>query len=403
MLGISFKAQPYVLSHTIIIMGVKRRREDGGAKNNGDDLGDDFAVDDGAPSAPPQQYLDATSEDENEEGGVADGAPSAEAQAERKAKKKARLVASKERAIVKRPKDANREFADALRTGTAEVAVEAFTAALLRTPAGRAWSAMERDEAVLRPESVAAVSAAALQALVEAREKSKQQALSAKGSARASAAPVPTTYARLGGLEDLPLFIKAALAEGGRWKAVVGWKTAGIRLPKAAPAILILTHSAGRAADMLKHLAVFNCRVAKLFAKHMKPEEQRQALQSGPATPLAVGTPHRVLSLADAGALSLESIELVVWDLRPGLKGETALTPCPVDASGSKRGEGEEEGSGGGGGPGADLARASWSLYAKHMHARIGGRGGSAEAEGKGGAAAAAKGAPPQPLRMAFF
>ncbi|CAI6094074.1 unnamed protein product [Clonostachys chloroleuca] len=56
-----------------------------------------------------------------------------------------------------------------------------------------------------------------------------------------------------------------------------------------------------------------NCAVAKLFAKHMKIEEQITYLKSK-KTGIAVGTPARLADLIDNGALSLENLERLVVD-----------------------------------------------------------------------------------------
>jgi len=60
--------------------------------------------------------------------------------------------------------------------------------------------------------------------------------------------------------------------------------------------------SAKRCVWLLKHLAKFKNVVGKLFAKHMKLKEQVEALSSQKMA-MAIGTPHRIAALADAGAL----------------------------------------------------------------------------------------------------
>ena len=59
---------------------------------------------------------------------------------------------------------------------------------------------------------------------------------------------------------------------------------------------------------------VQECRIAKLFAKHVKVEEQKTSLESH-ASGIACGTPHRLCKLADEGALSLQRLQLLVIDL----------------------------------------------------------------------------------------
>lgn len=54
-------------------------------------------------------------------------------------------------------------------------------------------------------------------------------------------------------------------------------------------------------------------RIAKLFAKHIKIQEQAELLKTTPIH-LAVGTPQRLVALAEQGHLSMEQLELVVID-----------------------------------------------------------------------------------------
>lgn len=54
-------------------------------------------------------------------------------------------------------------------------------------------------------------------------------------------------------------------------------------------------------------------RIAKLFAKHIKLQEQIDLLASTPIH-IAVGTPQRLVALAEEGSLKLDQLELVVID-----------------------------------------------------------------------------------------
>lgn len=56
------------------------------------------------------------------------------------------------------------------------------------------------------------------------------------------------------------------------------------------------------------------CRVAKLFAKHIKVGEQEEALRTQVAC-LGAGTPNRLCKLADGGALRLDRLAHVVLDV----------------------------------------------------------------------------------------
>jgi hypothetical protein len=82
---------------------------------------------------------------------------------------------------------------------------------------------------------------------------------------------------------------------------------------KESPMVLIVCLSARRAVDVLKELAPLRIRAAKLFAKHMTIEEQTKQMESG-SFGFAVGTPHRIVTLAEKGVLSLERTKFVVLD-----------------------------------------------------------------------------------------
>lgn len=67
------------------------------------------------------------------------------------------------------------------------------------------------------------------------------------------------------------------------------------------------------------------CRIAKLFSKHIKPEEQAAQLSAGPVC-VAVGTPARVDKLAAmSGALSLSRCRLLVLDVSRDVKQRCLL------------------------------------------------------------------------------
>ncbi|CAN0538109.1 unnamed protein product, partial [Ectocarpus sp. 8 AP-2014] len=74
----------------------------------------------------------------------------------------------------------------------------------------------------------------------------------------------------------------------------------------------------------MKHLTAFRCQVVKLFAKHLKIEEQKVMLRKG-CFPLGVGTPGRMRALAAAGSLRLDSSALVILDLEKNVKGRSVL------------------------------------------------------------------------------
>jgi hypothetical protein len=127
----------------------------------------------------------------------------------------------------------------------------------------------------------------------------------------------------VGGLPGLPAAVKAVLP---KWGALLGTRGAAAPRSRGAPALLLLTHSAPRACDLIKALVPLGTRVAKLFARHVSEEDAAAALQGGPPVALAVGTPGRVAALLKRGALSLESAVVVAIDAAPDKRGLCLLT-----------------------------------------------------------------------------
>ncbi|KAJ3244169.1 cms1 ribosomal small subunit [Chytriomyces hyalinus] len=76
--------------------------------------------------------------------------------------------------------------------------------------------------------------------------------------------------------------------------------------------ILIVTPSAERAITVIPALKPIG-KIAKLFARHMKVEEQVKQLQAH-AFPVCVGTPNRILKLLEAGALKSENLGYILLD-----------------------------------------------------------------------------------------
>ena len=95
---------------------------------------------------------------------------------------------------------------------------------------------------------------------------------------------------------------------------------------------IIVCISARRAVSILKDLSAMKIRAAKLFPKNGSLEDQCQQLSST-AFGLAVGTPHRLVSLcraesktAQQPALSLEKAKLIVFDSDISHKQYTVCT-----------------------------------------------------------------------------
>ncbi|KAL6917579.1 hypothetical protein ACHAPO_000610 [Fusarium lateritium] len=85
---------------------------------------------------------------------------------------------------------------------------------------------------------------------------------------------------------------------------------------KGSPHTLIVAGAGLRAADIVRSMRKFQNKdnaIAKLFAKHMKVEEQVQFLEKH-KTGICVGTPARLMDLMDNGALSLDGLKRLVVD-----------------------------------------------------------------------------------------
>eukprot|EP00897_Mesotaenium_endlicherianum_P011053 jgi/Mesen1/9977/ME000072S09388 len=113
------------------------------------------------------------------------------------------------------------------------------------------------------------------------------------------------------------------------------------------PALLIICSSAKRCTDMLRGVRPLGrgCRTAKLFAKHIKVQEQMSALQASPVH-VAAGTPNRLNQLVGAGALSVSGLQVLLLDLQRMAKGLTLLDV-------------------------PELRVDFWEFYRKHLHQRV--------------------------------
>ncbi|CAN0226847.1 unnamed protein product [Ectocarpus sp. 12 AP-2014] len=172
-------------------------------------------------------------------------------------------------------------------------------------------------------------------------------------------------------------FIKASLPD---WKKRI--QNRNSNAPRGSPSVLIVCAGARRCVEVMKHLTAFRCQVVKLFAKHLKIEEQKVMLRKG-CFPLGVGTPGRMRALATAGSLRLDSSALVILDLEKNVKGRNVLDmegvsgdtmaflsdcirPHLVSASSGGGSGKKKKGGGGGGGPqgkGAATGQLRIALY----------------------------------------
>lgn len=93
------------------------------------------------------------------------------------------------------------------------------------------------------------------------------------------------------------------------------------------PILLVICSSAIRATQIIKSISakLIKCKIAKLFAKHFKVEEQMEML-SKEYFPIALGTPNRVSKLIELGALSLRRTAMVLVDVTPDSKSFTILS-----------------------------------------------------------------------------
>ncbi|XP_072252784.1 protein CMSS1 isoform X3 [Leuresthes tenuis] len=84
---------------------------------------------------------------------------------------------------------------------------------------------------------------------------------------------------------------------------------------KSSVVVLIVCSSALRTIELIKQLTSFKgeAKAAKLFAKHIKIEEQAKLLQKG-VTHIGVGTPGRISALIEKEALNLQALRYLVLD-----------------------------------------------------------------------------------------
>lgn len=82
-----------------------------------------------------------------------------------------------------------------------------------------------------------------------------------------------------------------------------------------APYILFVTSTGLRAVEVARIMrkVTMHTRVTRLFAKHMKPAQQREELSVD--VRVCVGTPHRLLKLAQEGYLKFNRLHFVVFDI----------------------------------------------------------------------------------------
>ncbi|XP_061647418.1 protein CMSS1 isoform X2 [Phyllopteryx taeniolatus] len=84
---------------------------------------------------------------------------------------------------------------------------------------------------------------------------------------------------------------------------------------KSSVVLLIVCSSALRAIELIRHLTTFkgDAKAVKLFAKHIKIEEQVKLLQKG-VVHIGVGTPARIGALINREGLNLQALRFLVLD-----------------------------------------------------------------------------------------
>lgn len=102
-----------------------------------------------------------------------------------------------------------------------------------------------------------------------------------------------------------------ALAFSGLKKLL---KTGLMQLEPGCPLALIVCPSAARCTQVIANISKrYHCRVAKLYAKHMKIPDQIESLKQ--VMPIAVGTPSRIAKLIELSALRLSHCSTVLLDV----------------------------------------------------------------------------------------
>ncbi|NXG46679.1 CMS1 protein, partial [Psilopogon haemacephalus] len=84
---------------------------------------------------------------------------------------------------------------------------------------------------------------------------------------------------------------------------------------KKSVVMLVICSSALRSLELIKSMTAFkgDCRVLKLFAKHIKIKEQMNMLEKG-VFHIGVGTPGRVKALVEQDGLCLNSTKYMILD-----------------------------------------------------------------------------------------
>lgn len=131
-------------------------------------------------------------------------------------------------------------------------------------------------------------------------------------------------------IEDFHLRTSKADSLLHRLKDIISMKKLKKWKPIGSPMVLILCISARRSVAVLKELSGLKIRAAKLFAKHMSVDQQRDMLKDQ-AFGMAVGTPNRIQVLCEdegegKAPLYLGKTTHVIIDSHVNQKGYTVCT-----------------------------------------------------------------------------
>ncbi|KAI3795071.1 hypothetical protein L1987_37715 [Smallanthus sonchifolius] len=131
---------------------------------------------------------------------------------------------------------------------------------------------------------------------------------------------------------------------GSSWKEALCKKQQNSE--PGSPTLLTISLSALRSLELFRSLKPFTkeCPAAKLFAKHLKIEEQVSGLKNH--VNVACGTPSRIKKLIDMEALGLSRLSVVVLDMHTDVKGYS-LFSIP------------------------QIRDEFWELYTTHFHQRL--------------------------------
>eukprot|EP01038_Epipyxis_sp_PR26KG_P009612 gene9612-12944_t len=97
------------------------------------------------------------------------------------------------------------------------------------------------------------------------------------------------------------------------------------------PMVVIVCSSAVRAIEIMKSLAKeIKFPIVKLFAKHLKLQEQMDILSKS-YYPIAIGTPNRLVKLVEFGAITFKYTKLLIIDIKKDVKNFNILTMNSVN------------------------------------------------------------------------